>query len=186
MVPHCSDVQRVEERVEVLPQVLDLLHALAGPATELTTPCVLLGVLQLDPERLLHLVHGQRVLDRAALVRLLELVVGLLLGLEEDPVGRDLRVATQRLLDDVLLRLGDVLARVAAGRRGMSWVHRKIEISILSYQRPFIRSTCWLASSPAPNSDSETHMVMMTARVMVRFCRRPPRVSEKMWRKRIS
>src|SRR3954454_205503 len=66
-----------------------------------------------------------------------------------------------------------------------SGVHRKIEISILSYQRPFIRSTCWLASSPAPNSDRETHMVMMTARVIVRFWRRPAAVSEKMWRKRI-
>src|SRR3954465_2458026 len=67
-----------------------------------------------------------------------------------------------------------------------SGVHRKIEISILSYQRPFIRSTCWLASSPAPNRDSETHMVMMTARVIVRFWRRPAAVSEKMWRKRIN
>src|SRR3954447_5845702 len=67
-----------------------------------------------------------------------------------------------------------------------SGVHRKIEISILSYQRPFIRSTCWLASRPAPKRDSETHMVMMTARVIVRFWRRPAAVSEKMWRKRIS
>ena len=51
----------------------------------------------------------------------------------------------------------------------VSLVHRKIEISILSYQRPFIRSTCWLASRPAPNNDSDTHMVMITARVIVRF-----------------
>src|SRR5215213_4547865 len=67
----------------------------------------------------------------------------------------------------------------------VSSVHRKIEISILSYQRPFIRSTCWLAKSPAPNSESDTHMVMMTARVIVRFCRNPARVSERIWRKRI-
>jgi hypothetical protein len=60
-----------------------------------------------------------------------------------------------------------------------------MEISILSYQRPFIRSTCWLANRPAPNSDSDTHMVMITASVMVRFWRNPARVSEKMWRKRI-
>src|SRR5918995_2177099 len=67
----------------------------------------------------------------------------------------------------------------------VSLVHRKIEISILSYQRPFIRSTCWLAKSPAPNSESDTHMVMITARVIVRFCRNPARVSERIWRKRI-
>src|SRR4051812_12517970 len=68
----------------------------------------------------------------------------------------------------------------------MSGVHKNTEISIFSYHRPFIRLTCWLASRPAPNSDSDTHMVMMTASVMVRFCRKPLPVSEKIWRKRIS
>ena len=71
--PHCSRFSAAEERVEQLPQVLDLLHALE-PDHRADHALVLLRVLQLDPERLLHLVDGQRVLDRAALVRLLELL----------------------------------------------------------------------------------------------------------------
>ena len=62
-------VQCAEERVKQLVQVLDFLHTLE-PDHRAHDALVLLWVLQLDAERLLHLVDGQRVLDRAALVRL--------------------------------------------------------------------------------------------------------------------
>ncbi len=59
-------------------------------------------------------------------------------------------------------------------------MQRKIEIWILSYQFPFIRSTCSRASSALPNSDSETQMVTTTAIVIERFRLRPMPRSERM------
>ena len=55
----------------------------------------------------------------------------------------------------------------------------KTEIWILSYQLPFIRSTCLRASSALPNSDSETQIVTTTAMVIDRFRFRPMPRSER-------
>ncbi len=62
-------IQSAEERIQQLVQILDLLDALE-PDHRAHHTLVLLGILQLDAERLLHLLDGQRVLDRAAFVRL--------------------------------------------------------------------------------------------------------------------
>jgi hypothetical protein len=93
-------------------EVLDLLHPLETDHRA-HDPLVLLGILELDPEGLLHLVDRQRVLDRAAFIGLLEVGVRLLLGLEVDPAGCDFRIALQRAADLVLLGLRRVDARVA-------------------------------------------------------------------------
>ena len=142
-----------------------------SPATELTTPWYSSGFLSLTRND--SCIWSTVSESGSGCPRTpSELLVRLLLGLEVDAAGGDLGVAPRvcwmaSFCASVTSWPGSQLSpRVSA-------VHRKTEISILSYQPPFIRSTCWLASSPAPNSDSDTHIVMMTARVMVRFWRRP-------------
>jgi hypothetical protein len=162
-----QDVQRAEERVEQLVQVLDLLDALE-PDHRADHALVLLRVAQLDPERLLHLVDLQRVLDRAALVRPLELLPGLLLGLEVDAVGRDLGLVSRGRRMTSFCAWRDVLAGLALVAAGVLGAQEDRDLDLV-VPAALHQVTCWLASRPAPNRDSDTHMVMITARVMVRF-----------------
>lgn len=141
-----------------------------------TPPLILRGVFQLHTEGVRHHLHRHGGQHRRIGIDLLELGEGLFFAFVEDLCR--FGIGPQGGFDGLPLGHGGALPGVQlSALAGDLGVHMKTLISILSYQRPLNSSTCSAASNPMPNSDNDTHIVTITAKVIEALRRSPDQVS---------
>ena len=137
----------------------------------------LLGVDQLDPERLRHLVGGDVVDDRGVLELLLEAACRPAAWTRSRPSRPGASLSRSARIGSRWSWVTSPAAQLPAAPSPLSAPQRKTDTSTLSYQKSFITLTCWLNRTAVPRKPSETAVVMIMAMVMVRLRRSPMPIS---------